>query len=327
MSREVTRDGSRVALLRRVNHRRASCSLAISLWLVAPASGERDPDAVGAAGVRVPGDRDAAIARGDRRPVHRTSADPPAIAVHKYIRLAGARDPDVTDLVVRAIAIDDDRSAGGRRRRGTAAVTHAIVDHRARRDRVADQRGPQRHRASIARGVATVEPEGPDGAGLAHHRDKAMLGGGTVVVQPTQPLPRHAAIARACGDGVVGVILSTGRFRPGRDQGTVATLGDHRNVGPVGDDRRALADGHRRRPDAAAPAGEAEAMSVAARLEPARDDTAGAGVEVRGERAGLRRRIDRDRRHPWLPTRFATSGHEEQDKEATSHHQDVARAE
>jgi hypothetical protein len=271
--------------------------------------------------------------------VHRAGGDLPAVPVDR-VRLgpAGpgpARRPHVPDLLRGAVAVEDQRTAGGVDRRGVAAVAdrgvhhlRAVVLHP-----VGDEGGADRH-GLAAGGRPTVEPERAHALALRDQGDEAVLGGRAVVVEEAQGLPGGAPVGRAGEVDAVGVGALTELGQPpGVERGVQARAAlrpipalDHSGaVGPVGEELRgralvggARSDGDRLRPAVGAEACEAQApvatplwRAVAGALEPGEGRVAGDQGELRSRGAGGRGgRNLLDRRRPLLPrpTAVATRG-------------------
>ena len=72
-----------------------------------------------------------------------------------------------------------------------------------------------------AGGIAAVEPECPHGVAFGHERDKAVLGGGAVVVGLAKRGPGSAVIERAGQHDIVGVDIGARGLGPVSDQGAL----------------------------------------------------------------------------------------------------------
>ena len=189
--------------------------------------------------------------------------------MHRLRRRPGlaveARGVDVADLVLRAVAIDQQRTVDSGRGIGLAAIADIDIDLRrgAGRHVRVEHRCAQGHRTArgavsivpvvvptlmirATAGVASIEPGDAEAAiVLRPHRHEAVLGRGRVVMCLARRAPVHAVVERTHQHHVVGVGRIGGFLQPVRPQRTVRRGGDVRRVGPVHEHR--IADGDRAR--------------------------------------------------------------------------------
>ncbi len=256
-----------------------------------------------------PGDRELAAVRGERRAVHRATGDLPAILGGRLRERRRALRPeddlDVADLARGAVAIGDGRAVRELHRSSRAAVADALVDELGRTDSIPfDEDGAQLHRPA-ARSRPPVEKVEPHSGALAHRRDETVFDRRTVLVQRPERLEGPTLVGRAREAHVISVGVGARLLEPPGVERTVRRAHDPGHVGPVREQAGTFADRRGKGPEAAIPAGDANAVPRGRhRFDPGGEEAVPIRHEHRRERPRPRRRPaldpafgERDRRH------------------------------
>ena len=265
-----------------------------------------------AARLAVPRDHRLVAAGGDGRAVDRAGLDLPAIRVHRdrlgpCAVVLHARDHDVADVVVAAIAPCEQGASIGDRDVGLAAIAGTRIDHGIGTTLQIHVEGvcTQLHRTGVMRAfllfgarrhvlLASIQPGDADRIRTARpQRGEAVFAFGLVIVDPGDLRPGHAAVARSRQRHVIGRRTGCIRLQPLHPQRTIRSGQQVRRIGPVGDQRLAHRDRARQALPAAGFGVRRELQHVAAALlaiQPADQHSAiRCDAQVRRHRPGLRR--------------------------------------